>query len=153
MTLLINPIERPALAPKVAKRYTYFVDLINALNKKELTASFEEVTNKEIAVLNEVADDDPSLKKQINKLRSTISTRMMKELKYVPKGYYKIIWMSVGMSAFGLPFGVMFSVVLDSFAFIALGFPLGIPIGMAIGAGMDKKAAQEGRQLDISINM
>ena len=29
--------------------------------------------------------------------------------------------------------------------------PLGMAIGIAIGAGMDKKALEEGRQLDIEI--
>lgn len=46
-----------------------------------------------------------------------------KELKLVPKNSYRNRWMAIGMSAFGVP----------------------------IGAGMDKKAFEEGRQLDMEI--
>ena len=56
------------------------------------------------------------------------------------------------MSAFGMPLGVAFSVALDNFAFIGIGLPIGMSIGMALGAGMDKKAAKEGKQLDFKVS-
>jgi hypothetical protein len=37
-------------------------------------------------------------------------------------------------------------------AFMGIGMPIGIPIGLAIGSGLDKKAAEEGRQLDVEIS-
>ena len=36
-------------------------------------------------------------------------------------------------------------------AFLAIGIPLGMAIGIGLGTGMDKKALEEGRQLDIEI--
>ena len=55
------------------------------------------------------------------------------------------------MSAFGIPLGVAFGASLDNMAFLGIGIPIGMAIGMAVGAGMDKKAFEEGRQLNLEI--
>jgi hypothetical protein len=36
-------------------------------------------------------------------------------------------------------------------AFLGIGLPVGMVIGMAVGSGMDKKAFEAGRQLDLEI--
>jgi len=36
--------------------------------------------------------------------------------------------------------------------FLGIGIPIGMVIGMAIGAGMEQKAFEEGRQLDLELN-
>ena len=74
-----------------------------------------------------------------------------KEEKLVPKNAYRTRWMAIGMSVFGVPIGMAFGASLGNMAFLAIGIPLGMAIGIAIGAGMDKKALEEGRQLDIEI--
>ena len=74
-----------------------------------------------------------------------------KEQKLVPKNIYRNRWLAIGMSAFGIPFRVAFGISLGNMAFLAIGLPLGMAIGIAIGAGMDKKAFEEGRQLDLEI--
>ena len=55
------------------------------------------------------------------------------------------------MAAFGLPIGAGFGASLQNMAFLGIGLPIGMAIGMAIGTGMDKKAFEEGRQLDLEI--
>jgi len=34
---------------------------------------------------------------------------------------------------------------------LGIGFPIGLALGMAVGTGMDKKAFEEGRQIDLEI--
>ena len=74
-----------------------------------------------------------------------------KEQKLVPKNYYRKIWLILGMSAFGLPLGVVFGFALDNMAFLGIGLPIGMVIGMAFGAQMDKKAEKEGRQINMEM--
>ncbi len=74
-----------------------------------------------------------------------------KEQKLVPKNTYRNRWMAIGMSVFGVPIGVAFGASLGNMAFLAIGIPIGMAIGIGLGTGMDKKALEEGRQLDIEI--
>jgi hypothetical protein len=55
------------------------------------------------------------------------------------------------MSAIGLPLGVAFGVSVGNLGLLGLGLPIGMAIGIAIGTAMDKKALQEGRQLNVEI--
>ena len=148
-----KPIERSGLPKNINRKYKYLMDMVSALNEKEIPDDFAESSNEMIERLNEVQSDDTDFKKQLFKVKSRIYKQMTTELKYVPKGYYQTIWMSVGMAAFGIPFGVMFGAALDNMAFRGIGLPIGMPIGMALGAGLDQKAAREGRQLNIKINL
>jgi hypothetical protein len=38
-------------------------------------------------------------------------------------------------------------------ALLGIGIPIGLAIGIGVGTAMDQKAAQEGRQLDIEIQI
>ena len=71
-----------------------------------------------------------------------------KELKLVPKNHYRNIWIGIGLAVFGTPIGVAIGASLGNMGFIGVGFAFGIPIGMIVGSMMDKKALQEGKQLD-----
>ena len=55
------------------------------------------------------------------------------------------------MSAFGIPIGVAFGSSVGNMGLLAIGMPIGMGIGIAVGAHMDKKAADQGRQLDLEI--
>ena len=57
--------------------------------------------------------------------------------------------MALGMSAFGLPVGIMISVLTGNYAFVSIGLPIGMGAGVAVGSAFDRKAATEGRQLNI----
>ena len=56
------------------------------------------------------------------------------------------------MSVFGIPFGIVISSALDNYAFFAIGLPFGLSIGLALGAARDKKAKDEGTQLNVQPN-
>jgi hypothetical protein len=55
------------------------------------------------------------------------------------------------MAGFGIPIGVAFGASLGNMAFLGIGLPIGLATGIAVGSGMDKKAFEEGRRLDVEI--
>ncbi|MBN2614547.1 MAG: hypothetical protein JXR71_02530 [Bacteroidales bacterium] len=107
--------------------------------------------NREIEELNALSDTDKQLGKSIRNKQSALIRLLEKELKIVPRNHYRNTWLALGMAVFGIPLGVALGASLGNMAFLGIGLPLGMVIGMSVGAGMDKKAGQEGRQLDIEI--
>ena len=59
--------------------------------------------------------------------------------------------MLFGFTGFGLPIGVAFGLLMGNIGLMGLGLPIGMAIGLAFGVTMDKKALNEGRQLNIAI--
>ena len=90
-----------------------------------------------------------NLRSQLRKKLYGIFRLLEKELKIVPKNYYRNTWLALGMATFGIPFGVIFGMALGNMAFMSIGLPIGMGIGMAIGEKMDQKAQKEGRQLNL----
>ena len=125
--------------------------LLTAVKKKDLTESVVTLINKHITDLNTFTGTPKNYLKQIRKTQYQILQTLEKELNIIPKGHYRNKWFTVGMTTFGLSFGVVFSVLIDNFAFVGIGLPIGMAIGMAIGTNKDKKAKNEGRQLDTNI--
>ena len=138
-----RPIERPELTGRLQKTYDSLLKFVDALNEKELTESFVNTSNEQIAELDQLASDDRAFKKNLVKIRSSLSSRAIKELKYVPKNYYMVLGMAIGMAAFGVPFGA-------ALGNIASGIPIGMALGLAFGIALDKKAQDEGRQLSVT---
>jgi hypothetical protein len=50
--------------------------------------------------------------------------------------------MAIGMALF-IPVGIIFSIFIDSFAFIGMGLPLGVAVGVAIGEDLYKRKMKE----------
>jgi len=145
--------HRPELE-KVKKwqaKYTELEILIDELGKRELPPEVVRPINQGIAFLNKFLGSNQALLKQVRAVELRILKLIEKELKLVTKNSYRTRWMVIGMSAFGVPLGMAFGAGLGNMAFLAIGIPLGMSIGIAIGTGMDKKAFEEGRQLDIEI--
>lgn len=136
---------------KLNIEYSQFEELLNELNKKELSSELLSSINRSIEDINSFKDSEKELRKLISKTQSRIINLLEKELKLVTKNHYRNTWLAVGMAAFGLPIGVVFGSILENMGLIGIGLPLGMIIGMVIGARMDKKAYDEGRQLDLEI--
>ena len=128
-----------------------FKKLLVELRKKELPIEQIASINKKIDELNASTVEGNELKKTIKTKQTEIIKLLEKELKLVPKNYYRNLWMPLGLSVFGIPMGVVFGTILKNMAFIGLGLPIGMLIGIAVGSAMDKKAFAEGRQIDIEI--
>jgi hypothetical protein len=133
---------------KLSKAYTDFGLLVKAIRKKQLTPTLVSAVNENIERVNASSLDGEELTKLVKSSQKTMLKQMEKEMKIVPKNHFTKLWMVVGMSAFGLPFGVVFGLSLKNIGLLGLGLPIGMGIGVALGASLDKKAADEGRQLD-----
>ena len=131
--------------------YDQFEKLISELENKDLTDDLVKFINGKIEEINTHANLGKELRKKIKKDQTEIIRRLEKELKIVPKNYYRTTWLAIGMAAFGLPLGAAFGASMGNMAFLGIGLPIGMVIGMAVGTTMDKKALEEGRQLDLEI--
>lgn len=153
---MINHLKHTSLieeSGKLKKRFHQFNHLIEEINKKNIPNE----SSSQISDWIKDLEKDPGSARlfaiNIRRTQSKIIRMLQKEHKIVPKNQFRNTWMAIGMSAFGIPMGVAFGSALQNMAFLGIGIPIGMVIGMAIGAGMDKKAAEEGRQLDIQIEL
>ncbi|MEC7769980.1 MAG: hypothetical protein VX798_02285 [Bacteroidota bacterium] len=151
--MILDPIQRPELTKKSKEAYEQFERLIIEIKKKKLPQEIELVINKHITQLNSVTGADKDLRAEIRKEQSKIIGLLAQKLKVVPINYYRKTWFVLGMTVFGIPIGAALGLSLGNMAFLGIGLPVGMSIGLAIGAGMDNKAKEEGRQLDIELKM
>ena len=136
---------------KLKAAYNQFDLLLAELRKKDLPDSIVNTINEGVDQLNSSEASGKDFKKAIKATQARIIKQMEKEVKLVTKNYYRNTWFVLGMTAFGVPMGLAFSMSLGSMAYLGLGFPIGMAIGFAIGSNMDKKALNEGRQIDLEI--
>tara|TARA_R110002050_G_scaffold261878_1_gene402081 strand:- start:164 stop:622 length:459 start_codon:yes stop_codon:yes gene_type:complete len=148
----INSLKpRPEISnkPKLQKVYTQFEKLIDELRIIVLPEKITVFINASIDELNLISNE--KLRSQTKKKQSKIISLIEKELKIVPINHYRNTWMAIGMSAFGIPLGVALGASLGNMGFIAIGLPIGMAIGLSVGTSMDKKAQEEGRQLNMEV--
>lgn len=136
---------------KINAAFSQFRHLLAELSKKELTPQIIETINQDVEAINLSTQIGNDLKKFLQKKQSKIVTLVEKELKIVPKNYYRNMWLALGMSAFGIPIGVAFGLSIGNIALLGAGLPIGMAIGVGVGLKMDKKAFEQGRQLDIEL--
>lgn len=136
---------------KLIAHYEFFENLIRELNTRELPMEIINAINRDVEELNSFSGSNKDLLQGLIKKQTGILQLLEKELKLVTKGHYRNLWMSLGMAAFGLPMGAAFGLSLGNMAFIGVGLPLGIALGMAYGTTLDKKAREEGKQLDVEM--
>lgn len=125
---------------KIANSIKQFNSLIKLLNDKNLTVNVIEKINADITELNSSQVMGNSLSHLIKKKQNKIIRLTEKELKIVPKNYYRNLWMVLGMSAFGLPLGVAVGLSLGNIGLLAIGLTIGMAIGTLVGSKLDKKA-------------
>lgn len=136
---------------KLSRVYIQLEELLKELKNKELSSEIIESINNEIAELNSSSLSNTKLLNFAKQKQTKIVRLLEKELKIVPKNYYRNLWLALGMTAFGLPLGVAFGVSTGNMGLLAIGLPIGMVIGIAVGTKMDKKAFEEGRQLEIDL--
>jgi hypothetical protein len=150
-------IDRPNITevtqPKLHKAYTQLNQLLYALKTKMLPSETSNIIDQAINEINAIADSDRLLIKKVKEKQNAIIKLLEKQHKIVPKNYYRNLWMVVGMSAFGLPIGVAFGMSIGNIAMLGIGMPIGMAIGIGVGSSLDKKALEEGRQLDFEVKM
>ena len=136
---------------KASLAYLQFGKLIDALELRQLPDETISFLNQEIEQLNAIEVSDSSFVKAIKRSENKVVKFIEKEHKIVPKNYYRKLWMIMGISGFGIPLGVAVGLSLGNMGMIGLGFPIGMAVGIGVGSKMDKKAFEEGRQLDFEM--
>lgn len=136
---------------KTNRIYIHLGEFLNQLRKKNLPQNIITSVNQHIEELNAASFTANDFRKLVKQKQTKIIKLLVKELKIVPKNYYRNIWLAVGMSVFGLPIGVAFGASIGNMGLLGIGLPIGMAIGTLVGSRMDKKAFQEGRQLNIEI--
>ncbi|UFH32392.1 hypothetical protein LNP04_01410 [Chryseobacterium sp. C-71] len=136
---------------KLTSIYAQFEELLEKIKQKKISEQTINFINREIDQANSTALRDTALFKLLKDKQNIIIKHLEKEYKIVPKNYYRNLWLAIGMTAFGLPIGTLFGIISGNMGLLAIGLPIGLGIGVAAGTSMDKKALQEGRQLDIEI--
>jgi len=136
---------------KLDELYAQFKKLLIELEKRELPDEIVVLLNKDVDEINAFSNSGKELRKQIKQKLRKIIKLLEKDCKLVPRGYYRNLWMGLGIAVFGIPMGAALGTNLGNMAYLGMGLPLGLAIGFAFGNGMDKKALKEGRQLDIEI--
>lgn len=138
---------------KLAETYQQMQRLCDAIQEKNLDDSVIQKINVELDALNAIDNVDDAFKKSIKKAEGNILKMLEKDLKIVPINYYRTLWMVLGMSAFGMPFGVLYGVIIGNMGMIGLGLPFGMAIGIFLGMNLDKKALAQGKQLSFERKM
>ncbi|WP_294285078.1 hypothetical protein [uncultured Chryseobacterium sp.] len=136
---------------KTNRLYQQWQTLLGSLGDKKISAKTAETINQEVEAINATSLRDKSLQNLLKVKQTFILTLLEKEEKLVPKNHYRNRWLALGLSAFGLPLGVFFGLLLGNMGLIGIGLPIGMGIGIAVGTSMDKKAETEGRQLEMEI--
>jgi hypothetical protein len=136
---------------KTGKLFDQFSQLIAQLNLHQLTPKATNEINEGVARINNTISSGNALHRLIKQTQTAILKTAEKENKIVPKKHYARLGMLLGTSAIGLPIGVAFGTAIGNMGLLGLGLPIGMAIGAAIGNGLDKKAMNEGRQLDLEI--
>ncbi|MEM7369061.1 MAG: hypothetical protein AAF587_10720 [Bacteroidota bacterium] len=142
--------DRPTLDqhPKLQAAYQKAQLLIDALNAKDIPLETEMSIREEIQKIDAYTGPEKGLAKVLRKGQRTILAIVRKETGLVSKGFYRTLWMSLGMTVFGLPLGMAYAIAMNNFGLFAIGLPIGMGIGIAVGSGMDSKAAKDGKQLE-----
>ena len=135
---------------RLERSYQKFSSLITELQSKEISENVIQIINGEIEGINLQRDEKGFLKK-IRVSQHKILKTLEKKHKIVPVGYYRNMWMVLGMSAFGIPLGVAFGSSLGNMGFLGTGLPIGMVIGIAVGMKKDNEAAKNGKQLEFSL--
>lgn len=136
---------------KNSQYFDQYQQLLTELNSRPLPENICSSINAATEELNASPLSGKPLLKQLKQKQTAVLKLLEKELKVVPKNHFRNLWMVVGMSAFGLPIGVAFGMSIGNLAMLSIGLPIGMAIGMGVGAGLDKKALEEGRQLQVEL--
>lgn len=134
--------------PKLNGNYQRFSALIHELNTKALSDDTILFINNWVERINATPRRGSTLKRLLSKKQARIIRLVKKKDHIVVKDYYRNLWLVLGMAVFGIAIGTAMAMGNGNAGMLAPGLPIGLAVGLAVGWEKDKKAFQEGRQLD-----
>ena len=135
---------------KLSRIYGQLGELLKELREKALPHEVIKSINQDIEELNFTILTGNELRKLVKQKQTKIIRLVEKELKITPKNYYRNLWFVLGMSL-GSGIGVFIATSIGNIGLLGIGIPIGMVIGIAVGTAKDKKAFEEGRQLNIEV--
>ncbi|MFZ4261582.1 hypothetical protein ACFRAE_06040 [Sphingobacterium sp. HJSM2_6] len=136
---------------KLREMWVQFQYLIKLLKSRDLPSTLVDKINEELHQLNLIELPNKNFKQKLKSAQTQIIKDLEKDVKLVPIGYYRTLWLALGMAVFGIPFGLFLGLFTDNMGLLGVGLPIGLGIGVAVGTKLDNKAAEEGRQLDVEL--
>ncbi len=127
---------------RLLKAYKRMQALIEALTTREIPSEILNTINADIQKINIFSGTQVELRKCLRKSYSKTLNLLEKELGWVTKDHYRNLWMSIGVAL-----GVAFSASFDN---NGIGLIIGLAVGITVGINLDKKAAADGKQLDLA---
>ncbi len=127
---------------RLLKAYKRMQALIEVLSKREVPTEMLNMINIDIQKINNFSGTQVELRKCLRKSYSQTLRLLEKKLGWVVKDHYRNLWLSIGVAL-----GVAFSASFDN---NGMGLIIGMVVGITVGMNLDKKAAQSGKQLDLS---
>ncbi|WP_372645913.1 hypothetical protein [Ancylomarina sp.] len=127
---------------RLLKAYKRMQALIEVLSKREVPVEILNMINSDIQKINNFSGTPIELRKCLRKTYSQTLRLLEKKLGWVIRDHYRNLWLSIGVAL-----GVAFSASFDN---NGMGLIVGIAVGITVGMNLDKKAAQSGKQLDLS---
>jgi len=152
--MTINNLKRRSGIEEIKRLDNLYSDLeqlIIELNKRDLPQSVVEFVNLNIDEVNTFEGENKLLLRHLRKTVDNILKHLEKEVKLVTKNHYRRLWLVLGLSVFGISFGVALGASLGNMGLIGVGLPIGMAIGIAVGTAKDKEAFKKGNQLDVEI--
>lgn len=150
----ITPLKRRedlSGQPELNVIYRQFGALIYELDTKSLSEDTILFINNRVEKINATPGSGSMLKKLLLKKQARIIRLVKKNDHIVVKDYYRNLWLVLGMVVFGIPIGAAMGGSSGNVGMLALGLPIGLAIGLAVGSEKDKKAFQDGRQLNTAV--
>lgn len=146
----INSVEIPPAEQinlKVEQQLRKLKKMIDELRTKNLQHVSIEFINDIIQKLYQLDFNSKTSRYKIGQFKREILNYLQKNEGMFAKGHFTALYMTVGMSAIGLPLGVVFGFAVDNLGLLGVGLPIGLALGLALGRKKDMRIKQEGKQL------
>ena len=145
----LNELREKTIDEKTQQSIQRLINLLIVLEAmKVLEKDSFRILQRLDSLLKNVEQEPFKAKHFMDSCFSNIMNITSKFHSLVLKNQYQNDWTAYGMS-FGLILGVLIYTMANNAAFIGIGLPIGLSLGSAIGTMLDKKAAKEGRIVDI----
>lgn len=135
---------------KQLRKIEQFKNVLKLLRQRQLNENMIATINEHIDTINSASNEPRTFYKQVKKAQTRIVRLIEKEEKLVCKDHYRNTYIAIGI-AFGAGIGTALASSTKNYFLTGVGIPFGMIIGMYLGTAQDKKAKEEGRQLDITL--
>lgn len=125
------------------KIYQEFIELINSLENRDLSASEIQSIERELEELD-LPSGTSGDKKYFDKALQRFKKFLRGSFSLTTKGYYANTGIALGM-LFGILFGIVFLSGMERSTGISMGIAFGMLIGLLIGRNRDAQAESSGR--------